>query len=174
MFGIEFGPKKYEHICLSPPGVKLGGSKDWQVRSIILKGNSKLHSIYGSMLPKLPITSKKLQIKVIWNWIFSKKIHKRICLSAEGVELWGSKILSFFWCDVYFWQRFPYRIILRTCQSFKALGSTRAGDKHNCRETFLYEIQFRTTFIWSSFLMRCLFLAALSPKLNVIYCFPTE
>ncbi len=39
-------PKKVpEDICLSPPGVELGGSKDWQVQNIILKGNNELHSI---------------------------------------------------------------------------------------------------------------------------------
>ncbi len=39
-------------------------------------------------------------------------------------------------------------------------------------QTFLYEIQFRTTFI-QSFFDGCVFLAVLGPKLNVICCFIT-
>ncbi len=38
-----------------------------------------------------------------------------------------------------------------------------------CSLTFWDEIQFQTTFICSFLLMRCVFLAALSHKLNVIF-----
>ncbi len=83
--------KVRELICLSPPGVELGDSKDWQVPSIILKGNSKLHSIYCSILRKIRTASKKFQIKVVRNWISSKKVRERVCLSPCGVELGCSK-----------------------------------------------------------------------------------
>ncbi len=38
---------------------------------------------------------KKVQIKVVQNWISYKKVCKRICLSFPGVELGGSKIGMF-------------------------------------------------------------------------------
>ncbi len=54
--------------------------------------------------------------------------------------------------DMYlFWQLFPYRIILPTCQSFKAPSSISEGDRHKRLRTFWYEVQFWTTFIRSFF-----------------------
>ncbi len=38
----------------------------------------------------------KLEIKVVQNLISSKKVRKRICLSATGVELGGSKDFKLF------------------------------------------------------------------------------
>ncbi len=34
---------------------------------------------------------KKLQIKIVWNWISHKKVRKHICLSFGKVELGGAK-----------------------------------------------------------------------------------
>ncbi len=74
LFGIEFCPKKSASAyVISPHGVELGGSKDWQVRSIILQGNSKLHSIQGSTLPKTHIASKKASNKSFSKWKFVQK-----------------------------------------------------------------------------------------------------
>ncbi len=61
------------------------GSKD--VLSIILKGNSKLHSIQDSTLPKIRITSKKASNKSCLKLNFVQKSPKCICLSPAGVEL---------------------------------------------------------------------------------------
>ncbi len=40
---------------------------------------------------------KKLEIKVVWNWILSQKVRESICLSPPGVELWGLKDLKLFY-----------------------------------------------------------------------------
>ncbi len=47
--------------------------------------------IQGSTLLKVHITRKKLQIKVVWNWISYKKVPKSICLSPHRVELGARK-----------------------------------------------------------------------------------
>ncbi len=45
---------------------------------------------------------------------------------------------------------FPFLyIILQRWESFEPPNSTLRGDRHMCSRTFLYEILFRTTFIWS-------------------------
>ncbi len=46
---------------------------------------------------------------------------------------------------------FPYWIIFQTRQSLEPLSSTPKGDRHMRPWTFLDEIQFRTTFIWTIF-----------------------
>ncbi len=46
---------------------------------------------------------------------------------------------------------FLYRIILRTCLSFKPPSSTLGGDRHMFSRTFLDEIQFQTNFNLSFF-----------------------
>ncbi len=51
--------KVLEHISLSPPWVELGGSKDQYIWNLIMYKNGKLDSLWGSMLPKIRITSKK-------------------------------------------------------------------------------------------------------------------
>ncbi len=60
-------------ICLSTPRVELEGSKDWQLQSIILKGNSKLYTFRAQCCQKYASHQKKLHIKVVHYWISSKK-----------------------------------------------------------------------------------------------------
>ncbi len=40
---------------------------------------------------KYAVLQKKLQIKVVWDWISYKKVPERICLSPPGVDLESSK-----------------------------------------------------------------------------------
>ncbi len=68
---------------------------------------------------------------------------------------------------------FQYYIIFQPYQCFQSPSSTLEGDRRMQSQTSLYEIQFQTTFIQSFFFMEIIFLAALSPKLNVICCFST-
>ncbi len=80
-----------ERLCLSHPRVELGGSKNWQVWSIVLKGKSKLRSTLGLNAAKnTHRIKKKLQIKVVRNWISSKKVRDCICQSSPE-KLGGSK-----------------------------------------------------------------------------------
>ncbi len=132
--------KVRKRICLSFPGVELGGSKDWQVQNIIMYRNSKLHLIQCSMLPKIRMHEKKLPIKVVWHWISSKKVRYASVYLPRQWSYVPRKILTFFWCYVYFWQCFSYRIILQTCQSFAPTSSTPGGDRHMRPGTFLDEI----------------------------------
>ncbi len=92
----------YRQNCLSHPGVELCSSKDWYVSNIILYWKEKGDSLEGSMLPKLPIISKIVQVKVIKNWISCKIVRGHTCLSLLGVELWGSK-------DYHLWNIIMYR-----------------------------------------------------------------
>ncbi len=83
LFGIEFRPEKSVNAYVYIPSrVELGRSKDWYGWKIILHRNGKIHSCKGSTLPKIRITWKKLKIKVVQNWILSKKVRERICLSS--------------------------------------------------------------------------------------------
>ncbi len=45
---------------------------------------------------------KKLQIKVVQNWISYKKVRECMCLSPPGVELWGSR-------DTHLWKIIMYK-----------------------------------------------------------------
>ncbi len=69
---------------------------------------------------------------------------------------------------------FPFLYIIRfqIYWSLELPSSTCGGDRHMCLGTFLYEIQFRITLIWS-FLKYCIFFASLSPKINLISHFCT-
>ncbi len=58
--------------------------------------NGGVCSLWGSMMLKIRILWKKLQIKVVRNRISPKKVCKRICLSPPRVEIGGSK-------DQYVW-----------------------------------------------------------------------
>ncbi len=80
-------------------------SQGWwnlHILNIIMYYNGKVCSLWGSTLPKIRITSKKLQIKVVQNWISYKKVRERICLTPPWVELDGSK-------DQYVWNLIIYR-----------------------------------------------------------------
>ncbi len=45
-------------MSISPPKVELGGLKDWHIQSIVIQGNSKLHSILNATLPKIRALNK--------------------------------------------------------------------------------------------------------------------
>ncbi len=51
-------------ICLSPPQVELGGSKDQYIWNLIMYRKGKLDSLRGSVMPKICITSKKASNKI--------------------------------------------------------------------------------------------------------------
>ncbi len=59
---------------------------------------------------------------------------------------------------------FFYIVLFQRWISFEPLASLCGGDRHMRSQTFLYEIQLRTTFIRSFFFMRCVFLAVISHK----------
>ncbi len=100
---LNFVQKVLECICLSPPWVELLGSKDQYVWNLIMYRNRKLDSLWGSTLPKIPITSKNLQIKVVRKWILYKKVtsayvypsfsgakglQRSVCLKSYNVQKW--------------------------------------------------------------------------------------
>ncbi len=85
--------KVHEHICLSPPppGVEIGSWKYWHGWKMILYWNSKNIQFRAQRCQKYASHEKKLQIKVVQNWILYKKVPECICLSPPEVELEGSK-----------------------------------------------------------------------------------
>ncbi len=89
MFGIEFSTKKFGSAYVYLPSkVELGGSKNWHIRSSVMQGNSKLHSIQSATQPKIRILRKKVQIKVVRNYFLQKSPQEHI-LSLLRVELGG-------------------------------------------------------------------------------------
>ncbi len=117
--------------------------------------------------------------------LFPYRIILRTCQSFEGPgSTWAggrhkalgdffgqNSILNNFYWKLFLKCNFPfhYRIILQICQSFKPRSSTLGRDWHMRSCTFLDKIQFWITFIWNLFLIRYIFLAELSHKLNVIF-----
>ncbi len=86
--------------------------------------------------------------------------HMRSRTFSYKIQFWTTFTWSFFWYSAYFWQHwahsesnFPFLYIIRfqTHQFLEHSSSTREEDKHMRSWTFLYKIQFRTTFIWSIF-----------------------
>ncbi len=61
---------------------------------------------------------------------------------------------------------FPFLYIIRfqTYSFLEPSSSTRGGDRHMRSRTFLYEIQFRVTFIWSFFWRNAYFWLRWTPK----------
>ncbi len=68
----------------------------------------------GRTLKKIIILSKKLQTKVIWNWIACKKFLRSVSLSLPGVELRDSK-----YC--HFW----HNVLERESRSFLGLNTAK-------------------------------------------------
>ncbi len=64
----------------------------WLKYYIVLKQEITFN--LGLNYQKYASHQKKLQIKVVWNWISYKKVRECICLSPFGVELWGSSAYS--------------------------------------------------------------------------------
>ncbi len=95
-----------------PPGVELGGSKDWHVRSIVLSGNGKLHLFKGPTLPKIRITWKKVLSKSVLELnsfeapssTLCGDRHMRLRTFLDEIQFQTTFILSFFSGDAYFWQ----------------------------------------------------------------------
>ncbi len=67
---------------------------------------------------------------------------------------------------------FPYGIIFQTCQYFEPPCSTLGGDKHMRPRNLLWNST-PNNFYLKPFFLWCVFLAVLSPKLNVICHFST-
>ncbi len=63
-----------EHICLSPPRVELGSSKDCHSWKIIRYKNIEVDSLEGSTLPKVRITPKNASSKCCWALNSTKKL----------------------------------------------------------------------------------------------------
>ncbi len=84
-----------ERICLSPPRVELGDTKDWCSWNIIFFKNSKIYSIWGSTMLKILIPSKKVRIKVVRNWISYKKVLEHKCLSPHNGGRGHKKLFNF-------------------------------------------------------------------------------
>ncbi len=109
--------KVSRRICLSPLGVKLGGSKDCHLWNIMFK-NGKVDSLWGSMLLKIRVISRNASYKSCWASNSVQKIqwaHMSTALQS------GSRRLQRLIC-------FKYYIILilkvdsvwaRRCQKYK-------------------------------------------------------
>ncbi len=78
----------------------VGGSKDQYVWNLIMYRNGKFGSLYGSMLPKIHMISKRASNKRCLKLNFVQKSPQGICLSE--VELGCSK-------DQYIWHLLTYR-----------------------------------------------------------------
>ncbi len=94
--------KVCERLCLSPHRVEIGDLKDSHLQNIIMYKNGKVDSVWGSMLPKIHITSKNIEIKVVRNWILYKKVYEGIVLPPSRVELGDSK-------DTHIWNIIMYK-----------------------------------------------------------------
>ncbi len=94
MLRIEFRIKKSmdARTSLSPPGVELGGSKDWHVSNVILYWNGKVDSFWGWRLPKSPIISNNCSNKNCWELNFVQKVSGRTFLSPSGMKVGDRKI----------------------------------------------------------------------------------
>ncbi len=133
-------------------------------RSVCLKSynvqkHKKIHSLWGSTMPKIRIIWKKASNKSCSVLNFVQKsllLYMSISPSCEAREL----------------QRFAMHIIFQNGKSLVPPSSTRWGDKHMLSQTFLYEIQFRKTFIWSFFYIMLIF-GRINPKVNLISRFCT-
>ncbi len=79
------------------------------------------------------INKKKLQIKVVWNWILYKKVRERICLSPRGVELEGSK-------NWYGWNVLKWQIIFK-------LGLNTAKNTYHIKK----KLQIKVVWNWISY-----------------------
>ncbi len=77
------------------------------------------------MLPKIRITSKKLQIKVVRNRISHKKVRERICLSPPLCGARGLEGLI----------RLQYYIVLKRQITFN-LGLNTAKNTHHMKKSF--------------------------------------
>ncbi len=72
------------------------------VEKIYCTETAKYIRLRAQRCQKYASHGKKLKIKVVWNWISSKKVRKRVSLSPPGVELGGFK-------DQYVWNLIMYR-----------------------------------------------------------------
>ncbi len=78
--------KVRERVCLPLHRVELGGSKDWKVPSIILYGKGWITFSSGLTAAKnTHRIKKKLQIKVVWNWI----LYKILPRALMSISHWG-------------------------------------------------------------------------------------
>ncbi len=148
MFGIEFGPKKsastYVYLLLewSYDAWKIG-----KFEVLFYSETINYIKFRAQYCQKYASHQKKLPIKVVWNCVLSKKVCEHNCSSAAGVELWVSKDFKLFLMQCVFLAVFSLQNNTVNMPIFRGPGSTLAKDRHKRSETFLYKIQFRTTFI---------------------------
>ncbi len=92
-----------EHIRLSSTEVELEGTKDWYSWNIILIRNGKIHSILGSTPQKYASNQKKLQIKVLQNWILYQKVRERVYLHPHPPpQSRARRLKRLIWLKYYF------------------------------------------------------------------------
>ncbi len=189
-------------------------SKDQYFQNLIMYRNGKLDSLWGSMLPKICITSKKglnkscselnFVQKSPWDMSISPtsgvgRLQRSVHLKSYNVQkqkspqdplpvetdicaywLFCTKFKSeqlsfeasfdvmriFGSVDPKSESNFPFLYIIRfqIYWSLELPSSTRGGDRHMRLGTFLYKIQFRTTFILSFFWRTAYFWHHWAPK----------
>ncbi len=86
---VEKRPRTHMSI---PPGVELGGSKDWYVSNVILYWIGKVYSLSRLNIAKnMYRTKRSFKLKLFGIEFRPKKVRERICISSPGVKLGGSK-----------------------------------------------------------------------------------
>ncbi len=83
--------KDSESICLFPTGVEQGAQKMSMFEVLFCQERANYIHLRVQHSQKFASHRKKLKIKIVQNWITSKKVSERICLSPSRVELGGSK-----------------------------------------------------------------------------------
>ncbi len=147
--------KFHERICLSLPWVELGGSKDQYVWNLIMYRNGILDSLWSSTLSKISTLWKKNLSCLESNFVQKSPQARRVEPGASiGQYVWNlimyrNGILDSLWGSTLPKIRF---------------SSTHGGDGDMSSQTFLCEIQFRTTFIWIFFRCNAYFWQRWAPK----------
>ncbi len=124
-------------MCILPPGVELGGLKDWCFKDyIVLKW--EIRFIFRLNTAEITNYIKSCSNKSCFELNFVQKspwAHMSIFPTSGA---WGAP-------NIYTFE------ILKCTEMEKPTSSTPGGDRLIRSLTFLYEIQFWTTFIWSLF-----------------------
>ncbi len=148
--------KGHEGICLSPPGVKLGGSKDDMVEILNCTETEKYVHFFQPYHLLRPLAPLRGEIDIWTRSLFCKLPFK----TFFGImRIFGSdqpKNEGKFSISVQF--------NISTISSFELPSSTPGGDRHTPTCTFLYKIRCVKTFISGSFWNNAYFWPHLAQK----------
>ncbi len=116
---LNFVQEVWERYVLPPPPAELWLLKDWYGWNIILYWNCKLHSFRAERYQKYTLFERKLQMKVVENWICTRSLRACMFLSPRPpqVELWPSED----WCGwniILYWKRKLHSFSVESCQKY--------------------------------------------------------